>query len=146
MSNMDAMNTSDLIHAIRLSLRSGPVSLSEVLSDHARLWHDLGWDGAQVGLWLACLPWVRRSRLSGGGSEGTSDGEVLYVLADQEAPASISLADELVVLLRQAGRPLPLAGLLRKLPPGMVVTEPMLRAAALQDGRLEIHGPLLRLA
>lgn len=49
-------------------------------------------------------------------------------------------------LLAKAGRPVPLAQLMGKLPAGVVVTEPMLRAAATQDSRLELKGPLLRLA
>ena len=57
----------------------------------------------------------------------------------------LSLADELVGLLRKAGRPMPLIQLMSKLPAGMVVTEPMLRACAQQDARLELKGPLMKL-
>lgn len=52
----------------------------------------------------------------------------------------------MVALLEKSGRPLPLAQLLGKLPVGVVVTETMLRTAAMKDARLELKGPLLKLA
>jgi hypothetical protein len=52
----------------------------------------------------------------------------------------------MVALLEKAGRPMPLSQLISKLPAGRVVTEPMLRAAVQHDARLELKGPLLKLA
>ena len=67
-------------------------------------------------------------------------------MASEKVTDATSLADELVALLHKAGRPVPLMQLMSKLPPGVVVTEPMLRTAAQQDDRLELKGPLLKLA
>ncbi len=132
------MSQRDLIANLQSSLKSCPSTLEQLLVEHASLWHPLGWDASQVSLWLACLPTVRRFALA--------TGEVAYALDSASPAPANSLTDELVGLLHKAGRPMPLAQLLGKLPPGMVVTEPMLRTAALQDARLELKGPLLKLA
>lgn len=130
------MTSPDPLAAVSRTLRLGPASLDQLMAEHAGLWRQLHWQAAQVSLWLACLPAVRRCELP--------NGEPGYALAGS-APAS-SLADELVDLLAQAGRPLPLAQLLGKLPAGRVATDAMLRAAARQDPRLELKGPLMKLA
>lgn len=132
------MNQRDLIGTVQRSLKSGPATLEQLLVEHAFLWHPLGWDASQVSLWLACLPTVRRCALP--------TGEAAYALDGASPAPANSLADEIVALLHKAGRPMPLAQLMGKLPPGVVVTEPMLRATALQDERLELKGPLLKLA
>jgi hypothetical protein len=130
------MTPTDPLDIVSRTLRTGPASLDQLMAEHAGLWHQLHWQAAQVSLWLACLPAVHRCELPG--------GESGYALADMTSDTS--LADELVALLDQAGRPLPPAQLLGKLPAGRVVTEAMLRAAARQDPRLELKGPLLKLA
>lgn len=119
-------------------MKNGPATLELLLAEHAALWQVQGWQAAQVSLWLACLPALRACVLP--------SGERAYALADAQGDASTHLADELVALLQKAGRPLPLAQLGNKLPPGMLVTEPMLRNAAKQDARLALKGPLLVLA
>ena len=86
-------------------------------------------------MWLACLPSVRCHTLP--------TGELVYAL-NAKAPSN-SLADELVALLEKAGRAMPLAQLMGKLPKGVMVSEPMLRAVAMQDARLKVKGPLLQL-
>jgi hypothetical protein len=130
------MTPTDPLDIVSRTLRAGPASLDQLMAEHAGLWHQLHWQAAQVSLWLACLPAVHRCELPG--------GESGYALADMTSDTS--LADELVALLDQAGRPLPPAQLLGKLPAGRVVTEAMLRSAARQDPRLELKGPLLKLA
>lgn len=132
------VNQCNLIISVQRSLKGGPATLEQLLTEHSSLWHTLGWEASQVSLWLACLPAVRRCELP--------TGEVGYGL-DEAGPAPTnSLADELVALLHEAGRPVPLAQLMSKLSPGVVVTELMLRSAAQQDARLELKGPLLKLA
>ena len=136
-----AMNTATqhpVVTAMRRHLRNGPATLEQLLDEHAALWHDLGWDAAQVSLWLACTSALRQCPLPG--------GETGWMLAPETPLAESRLGDELVALLHQAGRPMPLTQLMGKLPAGRVVTEPMLRAAAQQDARLELKGPLLKLA
>ncbi|MBH3400070.1 hypothetical protein I5S60_10895 [Pseudomonas fluorescens] len=132
------MNPSNLVTTVQRTLKSGPFTLDQLVVEHASLWQQLGWCEEQVSLWLACLPEVRRDELP--------TGERAYALAALASAQSSSLADELVALLYKAGRPMPLAQLMGKLPAGVMVTEPMLRAVAMQDARLELKGPLLKLA
>lgn len=131
------MSTMDLLATVQRSMQAGPVTLEHLWVDHASLWHHLGWSRAQLSLWLACTPSLQRGELA--------SGEVAWSPNAVPGQATPSLADELVALLQKAGRPMPLAQLISKLPAGMVVTEPMLRSAAQQDTRLELKGPLLKL-
>ena len=128
----------NVIAAVQRSLRNGPATLEQLLCDQSMLWQNLGWDASQVNLWLACSTALRRCQLP--------SGDTAWTLHGFSSSASGNLSDELVALLQKAGRPMPLMQMLSKLPVGMVVTEPMLRAAALQDARLELRGPLLKLA
>jgi hypothetical protein len=132
------MSTLDLIAMVQRGMKTGPVTLDQLWVNHGTQWHHLGWSRAQLSLWLACTPTLQRFELP--------NGEVAWALnggLDQTTPC---LADEMVALLQKAGRPMPLAQLISKLPAGLVVTEPMLRNAAQQDARLELKGPLLKLA
>jgi hypothetical protein len=124
--------------AVQCSLKNGPLTLDQLLVEYTPLWQQLNWQRAQVSLWLACLPQVLRSTLA--------DGERVYALTNTAEDPANFLGDALVALLHKAGRPLPLAQLLSKFPAGQVVTGPMLRAAVQQDSRLELKGPLLKLA
>lgn len=132
------MNHRQLITAVQRSLNSGPATLEQLLAEHAALWHPLGWDASQVSLWLACSPALRQCQLP--------TGEAGWALVGEQSPAVNNLGDELVALLQKAGRPMPLLQLMSKLSAGVVVTESMLRACAQQDARLELKGPLLKLA
>lgn len=132
------MSTFDLLAAVRRSIKAGPGTLDQLWADHATQWHHLGWSRGQLSLWLACTPSLQRCELP--------SGEVAWSLNAGQGQAAPSLADEMVTLLQKGGRPMPLAQLISKLPAGTVVTEPMLRSAAQQDARLELKGPLLKLA
>ena len=132
------MSTPDVLATVRRSLKTGPATLDQLWADHATQWHQLGWDLAQLSLWLASTQALQAYELP-------SD-EAAWAMSEGRGNATSSLADELVALLQKAGRPMPLAQLISKLPAGMVVTEPMLRSAAGQDARLELKGPLLKLA
>jgi hypothetical protein len=123
---------------IQRSMKAGPIPLDQLWSDHGTQWHQLGWSRAQLSLWLACMPSLQRCELP--------NGEAAWSLKTGQGQVAPSLADEMVALLHKAGRPMPLAQLISKLPAGMLVTEPMLRSAVQQDARLELRGPLLKLA
>jgi hypothetical protein len=132
------MSTLDLIATVQRGMKTGPVTLDQLWADHGTQWHHLGWTRAQLSLWLACTPSLQRCELP--------SGEVAWSLKAGQGQAAPSLADEMVALLQKAGRPMPLAQLISKLPAGLVVTEPMLRSAAQHDARIELKGPLLKLA
>lgn len=131
------MNTIDVFQLILPSLKGGAVTSEQLWMEYGPQWHQLGWSRAQLSLWLACTPSLQRS-------EFPCD-EVAWSLKAGQGQVAPSLADEMVALLQKAGRPMPLAQLISKLPAGLVVTEPMLRSAVQQDARLELKGPLLKL-
>lgn len=126
------------LDTVTSSLKTAPVSFEQLWSDFAAFWQQLNWQPPQLKLWLACLPGIITNT--------TATGEQTYQLAGTANTGELCLADEMAALLEKAGRPMPLAQLLAKLPAGMVVTEPMLRAAAQADARLELKGPLVKLA
>lgn len=132
------MSNFDLLDVVRRGMKTGPVTLDQLWADLGMQWHQLGWSRAQLSLWLACTPSLQRCELP--------SGEVAWSLKAGQGQVAPSLADEMVALLQKAGRPMPFAQLISKLPAGLVVTEPMLRSAAQQDARLELKGPLLKLA
>ncbi|MDH1428197.1 hypothetical protein N5J23_17505 [Comamonas aquatica] len=132
------MSNFELLDVVRRGMKTGPITLEQLWADLGTQWHQLGWSRAQLSLWLACTPSLQRCELP--------SGEAAWSLKAGQGQVAPSLADEMVALLHKAGRPMPLAQLISKLPAGLVVTEPMLRSAAQRDARLELKGPLLKLA
>ncbi|MDD5267586.1 MAG: hypothetical protein PHO08_10720 [Methylococcales bacterium] len=132
------MNQYAMLDAVQRSLKYGAITLDQVWSDHAQVWQLLGWNQSQVKLWLGCLPTIQ--------VRAGSNSEQTYHLEATANTGETTLADEIVALLEKAGRPMPLLQCLGKLPAGRVVTEPMLRLAAMEDARLELKGPLVKLA
>lgn len=127
-----------MLDAVQRSLKNSAFTLNQVWSDHAQVWQQLGWNQSQVKLWLGCLSTIQ--------VETASNSEQTYQLEATATTGETTLADEIVALLEKAGRPMPLLQCLGKLPAGRVVTEPMLRVAAMEDVRLELKGPLVKLA
>lgn len=131
---------------LRQKISVSPTNFAELWQERGSLWQSLGWTEAQARLYLQCLPGVVVQE------EASCDSGSLTLVYQIKSEAAgnkagaFDLADEMVALLRNAGRPMPLAQLINKLPAGLVVTEPMLRTAAQQDARLELKGPLLKLA
>ena len=119
-------------------LEQGNCTLEQLWLDNSELWQRLGWAPAQVRLWLRCLPEIC--------FDGTDSANPSYRLGAGAGAQDPILADQLVELLESAGRPMPLTLLMNKLPHGVVVTEPMLRTAINADPRLQMTGPLVKLA
>jgi hypothetical protein len=131
-----------MAHAIMLApvlrqLEQGNCTLEQLWLDNSDLWQQLGWGQAQVRLWLRCLPGIFFDE-----GDPVNPSYRLGTGSGQKEP---SLADQLVGLLESAGRPMPLPLLMNKLPYGVVVTEPMLRAVINADPRLQMTGPLVKL-
>ncbi len=104
---------------------------------HARplLWQDLGWDQAQLKLWLYCQPGLTHVT--------NDDGVERFGLSGSAKEPD--LADEIAKIVQQNGKPLPLAQLKNRLPAGLIVTEPMLKAAIAEHPNLQMVGPLVKL-
>lgn len=111
--------------ANHLRYESKPADL--LWRDNQEIWQQLGWSKTQVALWQASLPQIH------------CDEAAANYLDKPNITAHIEK------LLTQAGRPQPIALLLKKLPPGVTATEQQLRKLAQQSDRLEVKGPLLRL-
>lgn len=109
------MSAPNLLTAVQESIKTGPVTLEQLWVDHGTQWHQLGWSRAQLSLWLACTPSLQRRELP--------SGELAWSLNAGQGRTTPSLADEMVALLHKAGRPMPLAQLISKLPAGWVVIE-----------------------
>lgn len=127
-----------VLQKVKSEIGSAPRATTELWTYFAPELQQNGWSCAQLSLWLSCTPTIECSEQDG--------GEAVWSLKSGQAQISLSIADELVALLHKASRPMPLAQLVNKLPAGFVVTEPMVRAAAQQDERLELLGPLLKLS
>lgn len=125
------------IDAVIGNLKQEAMTLEQIWLGHGLTWQQLGWNLAQVKLWLLCQPSVHIKL--------ASNGEQVFQIKCAQTNEETNLGDELVALLEKAGCPMPLSQLISKLPAGRVVTEPMLRAAAQHDARLELKGPLLKL-
>ena len=126
------------IDAVLGNLKQEAMTLEQIWQDYGLAWQQPGWNLAQVKLWLLCQPSVQIQQ--------ASNGEQAFPILGAQTNQETSLSDEMVALLEKAGRPMPLSQLISKLPAGRVVTEPMLRAAVQHDARLELKGPLLKLA
>ena len=130
------INPTVVLVPVLRTLETRAFTLDQLWLDHAPVWQQLGWNLAQVNLWLLCLPNVQ--------AVGIAQSRPLYQVSAAQNPEN-QLADQMVALLEANGRPMPLEQLIGKLPAGWVVTEPMLRNAANKDHRLELRGPLVKL-
>lgn len=131
---------------LRQEISVDPTDFAELWQERGGLWQSLAWTEAQARLYLQCLPGVVVQEEASGDSGSLTLVYQIKSEASGNKAGAFDLADEMVALLHKAGRPMPLAQLISKLPAGLVVTEPMLRSAAQQDARLELKGPLLKLA
>ena len=125
------------LRAVGRDLERDACWLETLWLDHSAVWQDLSWTKAQARLWLCCLPGIQ--------VDLSDPLNPSYLLAETGRAAEPSLADHLVAILGSSGQPVPIKQLMHKLPPGMIVSEPMLQAAVNADPRLRMTGPLVRL-
>jgi hypothetical protein len=140
------------LQTLRKELVAGRRSLAEIWQGRSLLWQRLGWDSPQVRLWLRSLPEMAvQDADSADPSYGIGAG--LTPDANREAslgtfgaaPRADDLGEIIARTLDALGGQVPLAMLRGKLPPGLVVTDPMLRAAVQAHPGLAMFGPLVRL-
>lgn len=117
-------------------LAAEPQSLEQLCQDHALLWRRLDWSKAQIRLWLRSLPAMR--------VEAADSDDPRYRLVASESTAP-DLGEAIAQVVVALGKPVPLAQLRNRLPPGILASEPMLRAAIRNHPRLTLTGPLVRL-
>ncbi|NLD94877.1 MAG: hypothetical protein GX639_19660 [Fibrobacter sp.] len=113
-----------------IKLPQTPTPLEDIYSDNSGTMKQLGWTLAQLSLYLHCIPNIH--------SENSK-----FALCGVQVQADADIAEQVWQLLRQAGKPVPLAQLPRKLTAQKIITEPALRAILQKDARFVIKGPLV---
>ena len=95
----EAANEQELNRLLK-SLGSEPQPLEDIWHARQMLWQELGWDQAQVKLWLYCRPELTRA-IAG-------DGVERFGQANSETERALDLAEEIAKIMQSNGRPLPL--------------------------------------
>ena len=131
-----ASNAKVTLLPVRQQLAQGPCTEDQMRTDHAHRWQTLSWGPEQIRLWLRCQPGVS--------ADEADPSHLVFRPLVGARPTTPSLADQILDLLGTAAKPTPIAQLMRRLPTGANVTEPMLRAAVNADPRLQITGPLVK--
>jgi len=130
-------NIQQQLTGIRKSMANASQSLEQLWQHYPMLWQELGWDQAQLRLWLGCLPDI----------EVTDADKPNPVYGFQgKADSGDDLGDVIVKVLETVDRPMPVKQVMSKLPAGMIVTEPMMWTAIKGHPRLMQAGPLVKLA
>lgn len=115
-----------LLNQLVDQFKTSKKSADDLFSEQQELWHALGFNQAQVALWLASLP-------------------ARHVLNEpkSEYQTTSNIAEYLTALLRKSGGRLPLSQVLKKLPAGTTITEQQLRKLAEQNHQMSVKGPFL---
>ena len=124
------------LQTVRKDLAANARTLDEVCQDRSLLWQRLGWDRHQVRLWLRSLPDI---------DVKDGEGDDPRYRMGPGAPQADDLGETIARVMAALDGPVPLAQLRTKLPPGLMVTDPMIRAAVQAHPRLAMTGPLVRL-
>jgi hypothetical protein len=140
------------LQTLRKDLAAGRRSLAEIWQGRSLLWQRLGWDRPQVRLWLRSLPEMAVQDADSADPSygiGAGPGPDAHREASRgtfgAAPKTDDLGEIIARTVDALGGQVPLAMLRGKLPPGLVVTDPMLRAAVQAHPGLTMIGPLVRL-
>ncbi len=122
--NQESQNS--LLNQLIDQLKTSEKSADDLFSEQQELWHALGFNQAQVALWLASLP--ARNILN--------EPKSAY-------QTTSNITEHLTALLRNSGGRIPLTQALKKLPAGMTITEQQLRKLAEQNHQMSVKGPFI---
>ena len=122
--NQESQNS--LLNQLIDQLKTSKKSADDLFSEQQELWHALGFNQAQVALWLASLP-------------------ARHVLNETKSAyqTTSNITEHLTALLRNSGGRMPLTQVLKKIPAGTTITEQQLRKLAEQNQQMSIKGPFL---
>ena len=115
-----------LLNQLIDQLKTSEKSADDLFSEQQELWYSLGFNQAQVALWLASLP--ARNILN--------EPKSVY-------QTTSNITEYLTALLRKSGGRMPLSQVLKKLPAGTTITEQQLRKLAEQNYQMSVKGPFL---
>ncbi len=119
---------------VKDSLGNDKQSLNDIWLSHPSVWQTLGWQQAQLKLWLACQKGVEVSE------EGQETYFAFNHCAKKKEP---DLGEEIFHIVQSHGKPLPIALVKNKLPTTLMATEPMLKAAINKHASLVMMGPMV---
>ena len=135
------MNTSSgqlsTLEQLRRILTRSPQTLEQIWHDKHRLWQELGWQQAQVRLWLSCLPDMSIT--------GQNSDNPTYRLgsSDNNAQPQDDLGATLLAIIEQTGGRILISQLKGKLPHAMVATDQMIQTAIRNHPELTMTGPFV---
>ena len=115
-----------LLNQLIDQLKTSEKSADDLFSEQQELWYSLGFNQAQVALWLASLP--ARNILN--------EPKSAY-------QTTSNITEHIATLLRKSGGRMLLTQILKKLPAGMTITEQQLRKLAEQNYQMSVKGPFL---
>ena len=115
-----------LLNQLIDQLKTSEKSADDLFSEQQELWYSLGFNQAQVALWLASLP--ARNILN--------EPKSVY-------QTTSNITEHIATLLRKSGGRMLLTQILKKLPAGMTITEQQLRKLAEQNHQMSVKGPFL---
>lgn len=114
-------------------------TLDDIWQKQNHIWQEIGWQKAQLSLWLNCQKVI--------GKEPDSDTFIIKGSVKPKAEnSSQNLGDILLDMVTELNRPLPVKLALSKLPSYIVATEGMLKSAVQEHPKLTMMGPLIKLA
>lgn len=114
-------------------------TLDDIWLKQSHIWQEIGWQKAQLSLWINCQKSVNKE--SDSDTFSIKDG--VKVKAEN---SSQNLGDILLDMVIELSRPLPVRLALNKLPSHIVATEGMLKIAAQEHPKLTMIGPLIKLS
>ncbi len=124
------------LRMLKRDLATTPQTLEQIRQGRPLLWQTLAWSPAQTRLWLRNLPGIQ--------IEEEQQDNPSYRIGSEEQ-GEPDLGDVIAKVVADLGRPVPLAQLRAKLPPGVLATDPMMRAAIDGHPALAMTGPVVRL-
>ncbi len=120
---------------LKTNITSQAATLDELWLSQPGLWQALGWAKPQLKLWLSCQPDIQMV-----GADVTR-----YEHKQGEGQGTPDLGEAIAKILQGVGKPMPIAQLKNRLPPGLLATEPMIKAAISKHSGLALTGPLAKL-
>lgn len=123
---MDQAQQERLLSQLIIKHSNAKISADSLYTEQRELWQSLGFNKAQVELWLAALPPKNLQQEPAAAYQVTPD-----------------LSDHILSLLQHAGGRMPLTQVLKKLPAGITTSEQQIRKLAQQHAQLDIKGPWL---
>ena len=118
---------------VQHALSKAPLDLNQIWQNYPVLWQQLSWEQSQLRLWLRCQPDIQ--------IEDIESDNPQYRINTQNI--GCDLGETIAGIVQTLGKPMPIALLKKKLPPGIMVTDPMIKAAVKAHPQLQFKGPLV---